>query len=268
MKIGGISRQNREILGVLNRAARGPFDLAFVAKTLNISKTKAKNLVIFWVSQGWLTRIKRGLYSTVSLSAIRPESQKEDPWVVAGAVFSPCYIGGWSACEHWGLTEQVFNDVVVYSTRRFNNRIQKIQGTNYLIKTVAKEKLYGLKAVWRGTSKLLVSDPSRTIIDILETPKLGGGIRNTAFVVGEYFDSTERDDKKLSEYLSKHKNGVVCKRLGFLIEHLRINAQKLMKYCTQSVTSGYSKLDPDLPSKGKYLRRWNLQLNADIMRPA
>ena len=264
MKISGISKRNRELLGILNRAAKKPFDLNFVANVLNISKSKAKNLATYWAGRGWLTRVKRGLYNTVSLSTVRPEAIKEDTWVVANVVFAPCYIGGWSACEHWGFTEQIFNDVAVYSIRRFNKKIQEVQGTRYIIKTINKKRFYGLKPVWRGTNKISVSDPSRTIIDILYDPKIGGGIRNVADMINEYFNSDKRDDKKLIEYLSAFSNGVIYKRLGYLIEYLNIDAPDLIKKCFKLKSSGYSKLDPTLPLKGKILRRWNLRINANL----
>ena len=264
MKMGGISKRNRELLSILNRAAKNPFSLAFVSNILNISEQKAKNIVTYWVGRGWLTRVKRGLYNTVSLSTVRPETQKEDPWIVANTVFNPCYIGGWSACEHWGFTEQIFNDVAVFSARRFNRKVHEIQGTCYIVKTINKKRFYGLKPVWRGTSKISVSDPSRTIIDLLDDPKIGGGIRNIADMINEYFDSDKRDDKALIEYLSIFRNRVICKRLGYLIEYLKIEAPELIKRCEELKSSGYTKLDPTLPVKGKLMRRWNLRLNANL----
>lgn len=264
MKLGGISKRNREMLAILNRKAKGPFDIDFVTEVLNLPRGKARNLVTLWVSRGWLTRIKRGLYSTVSLGAIRPEAQKEDTWVVADTIFAPCYIGGWSACEYWDFTEQIFNDVAVFSTRRFNMKVKEVQGTRYIIKTVDKRRFYGLKPVWRGTTKILVSDPARTIIDILNDPKIGGGIRNVADMLNEYFDSDKRDDRILIEYLSKFHNGVVYKRLGYLMEYLEIKAPDIIRNCDELKSSGYSKLDPTLPSKGKILRRWNLRLNVNL----
>jgi hypothetical protein len=41
---------------------------------------------------------------------------------------SPCYIGGWSACAHWGLTEQVFRTLLVVTARRVRHRDVEIQG--------------------------------------------------------------------------------------------------------------------------------------------
>src|SRR5690554_752718 len=105
--ISGISKRNRELLDKLNRETKGPFPIAKVSITLGMDLGKARRLVAYWVARGWLTRIKNGLFVTVPLGAVNPAERKENPWIVASFVFDPCYIGGWSACEYWGLTDQI-----------------------------------------------------------------------------------------------------------------------------------------------------------------
>jgi predicted transcriptional regulator of viral defense system len=114
INISGISKRNRELLDKLNREIKSPFSITEVSMILGINLDKARRLVAYWVSRGWLTRIKKGLFITVPLGTVNPAERKENPWIVATIVFNPCYIGGWSACEHWGLTEQIFKDVVVF----------------------------------------------------------------------------------------------------------------------------------------------------------
>jgi hypothetical protein len=41
-------------------------------------------------------------------------------WLVAHKLFSPCYIGGWIAAHHWGLTEQIFNSIKCQNSRRLS----------------------------------------------------------------------------------------------------------------------------------------------------
>ena len=63
-------------------------------------------------------RVCRGLYAPIPLDAISPSEWREDPWVIAVKLFGPdYYIGGWTACEHWSFTEQIFMDTVVVTTR-------------------------------------------------------------------------------------------------------------------------------------------------------
>lgn len=263
-EIGGISGKNRELLNIVYKSAKGPFDTEFVANALNIKKLRAKNLISFWVKRNWLTRIKKGLYSIIPLGGMRPDAGREDPWIIAQAVFSPCYIGGWSAGEYWGMTEQIFNDVIVYTTKHVDINQKEIQGTKYLFKFIRKDKYFGLRSVWRGQIKVMVSDPSRTIIDLLNDPKSGGGIRNAVLMIREYFGNKERNDRLLIEYLSKFGNRAIYKRLGYILEICKIDARDILKICAKNQSSGYSKLDPELAGKGRMLRRWNLIINASL----
>jgi len=75
-----------------------------------------------------LSRIRRGLYVAVPLDARRSGEWVEDAWVVADRVFSPCYIGGWSACEYWDLTDQVFRTILVVAHRSGPVGVVGVQG--------------------------------------------------------------------------------------------------------------------------------------------
>jgi len=262
----GISRRNRLLLDLLNREAKGPFTILEASRILKIDIAKSRRIVSYWASRGWLVRVRRGLYATVPLGAISPAERREDPWVIANMVFEPCYIGGWSACEHWGLADQIFRDIVVFTSSKIRRRKNEIQGTVYIVRHIEKDKIFGIKPVWRGQHKILVSDPSRTLVDILNEPYLGGGIRNVADILIEYYDREDKDENKLLDYAIKMKNGAIFKRLGYLIESLGINSPRVIEVCKNNITSGYSLLDPSLPPKSKIVRRWNLRINASIGR--
>jgi len=262
IKAGGISNKNRVLLDTLNREVKNPFGIPDVSRILEISLIKARRLTAYWAARGWLTRIKRGLFMTVPLGAINPTERKEDPWIVAATIFTPCYIGGWSACEHWGLTDQIFKDIVVFTSRKVRHKRNEIHGTVYIVRSIKKEKIFGVKPVWREETKVNISDPSKTLVDILSEPYLGGGIRNVVSAVKEYFSGEDKDETKLLDYISKLGNGTAYKRLGYLLEYLKIDAPKIIKECRKNMTLGYSRLDPDLPMKKAVLRRWNLYVNA------
>jgi len=264
MGAAGISTHNRILLDKLNREAKGPFNVAEVSEILEIRLNRARRLVAYWASRGWLTRIKKGLFITVPLGAINPAERKEDPWIVATSVFEPCYIGGWSACEHWGLTDQIFKDIVVFTSRKVRRQKINIQDTTYIVRNISKEKIFGTKIVWREQTKVNVSDLSRTLIDILNEPYLGGGIRNVASIVKEYFTREDKDEANLLDYILRLGNRAIYKRLGYLVELLKINSPKIIEVCKKNISSGYSNLDPSLPPKGKLLRRWNLRINASL----
>ena len=124
----GISQRNRALLEQLHRSTTGAFDVAEASRVLGMGHEETGRLLVYLARRGWLSRVRRGLYVAVPLDARRSGEWVEDPWVVAERIFSPCYIGGWSACAHWDLTEQVFRTVLVVTARRVRHRDVEIQG--------------------------------------------------------------------------------------------------------------------------------------------
>ena len=96
----GIEERNRALLEQLHRDSTGPFSIQDAAKILAVDGRRAGRLLRYLAERGWLSRVRRGLYTTVPLGASEPSAWREDPWAVAARVFAPCYIGGWSAAEH------------------------------------------------------------------------------------------------------------------------------------------------------------------------
>ncbi len=261
---GGISAPNRERLVALHRKLAVPFTVPEAARVLNLDTEKSRKFLAYLASRGWLSRIRRGLYITVPLEAGAPSDWREDPWVVAFRTFEPFYIGGWSATEHWGLTDQVFRDVVVITSRKVRNRRPNIQGTAFRVKVVPVDQLFGTETVWRNRSPVKVSDPSRTVADVLDDPSLGGGIRQVAEVVAAYFSGPLRNGRLLLDYIERLNNRTIYKRLGYLIEASGIKAPELVQVCLERRSSGFSYLDPTIAHRGHVLRRWNLRINAHI----
>lgn len=262
----GIDEKNRASLERLHRGLQGPFGIDDAAKALGMPRARAGNLLRHLASRGWLSRVRRGLYTTVPLGASEPSAWREDPWRVADAVFSPCYIGGWSACEHWGLTEQVFRGVVVVTARPVRASELEVQGTLFRVKHLPEAAHFGTRAVWRERVKVKVSDATRTIVDILDDPRVGGGIRHAASVVREYMAGPHRDEKRLVEYCDRLGNRTVFKRLGFIVETLGLDSPSLVEACLERVSRGLSKLDPAVNRKGRVLKRWWLWINVEIAR--
>jgi len=103
-------------------------------------------------------------------------------------------------------------------------------------------------------------------VDILSFPELGGGMRHIAEVVASFFEGEHRDDEQLLEYANLLGNRTIFKRLGYLLETLRLEAPELLAACLKNVSSGYTFLDPSVRAKGYLIRRWNLWINVQIDR--
>lgn len=259
----GISSRNRSHLEELHRLGSA-FTVAQAAELLAIDRARASRLLGYLARRGWLSRVRRGLYVAVPLDARQSGEWIEDPWIVADRVFAPCYIGGWSACEHWDLTEQVFRTALVVTAKRVREREVEIQGIPFRLTVRSEDALFGTVAVWRGQGRVAVSDPSRTIVDILDDPSLGGGIRTVVDVLGEYMTSQHRNDRLLIEYADRLDNRAVFKRLGYLIERLGIEADSLLAACRERRSAGVVALDPSVKARGQIVRRWGLRANVAL----
>ena len=255
---GGLSPQSRAQLTRILRQTAGTVSPAEVAKILGLPAGKAARLLSRWAAQGWVARVQRGLYVPVPLDSDTTDVALEDPWIVAERLFAPCYIGGWSAAEHWGLTEQIFRSVLVLTVRRPRNRTPEFKGTKFQLRTVNPRHLFGLKTIWRGRAKVKVSDPARTVVDMLDDPALGGGLRGTVDVFRAFLESKElRDIGRLCEYADRLNNGAVMKRLGFLLETFAADEGEAIARCRQRLSKGNVRLDPALPSR-RLVTSWRL----------
>lgn len=258
--LSGLGRASRAQLAAVLRQSAGTVTPAMVEETLEIPRINAAKLLARWAAQGWLQRVRQGIYVAVPLESERADSPPEDSWVIAEAAFAPCYISGWSAAEHWGLTEQVFRTVLVSTTRRVRDREPRMGGIVFRLRTVSKKSFFGLKTVWRGRMRVSVSDPSRTIIDLLSDPSLGGGLRSAVDMLQNYLTSKEhRDVAQLVTYAETLGVGAVFKRLGYLLEKYAPDERAAIARCAKSLTTGNAKLDPALPTK-KLVTAWRLWL--------
>jgi len=251
---------------VLRRA--GPLvtvDDAAVA--LKLDPVAAAKLLARWNGQGWLRRIRRGLYAPVPLAADAGDQVVEDPWTLVPEIFAPAYVAGASAAQHWDLTEQLFRSVFVVTARHVRHRNVTIHGTPFVLRHLPREKHFGTLAVWRGSAKVELSDLHRTVIDMLDDPASGGGIRHVADCLKAYLGRKDASPDALVAYAERLGNGAVFKRLGFLAERQEGGAA-LVEACLRRLKQGNVKLDPALPSP-RLVRRWRLWLPESwkVVRP-
>lgn len=233
------------------------------AAELGVDARVAARKLAHWAEKGWLRRVRRGLYIPVPVEAEHPERWSQDAMVVAAAVWSPCYFSGWTAAAQWGLTEQVFRTTVVKTVRRVRRSKVHLLDADYLLVHVIEQSMgWGLESVWHEEVRLRVADPARTVVDILDAPRIGGGIRHAADILGSYLD--EHDPQLLVEYGDRLGNRAVFKRLGFLVEALGREEPALTEACLARLSAGVALLDPDAPPSGPRMPRWSIRANVRV----
>ncbi len=256
---GGLSAASRQELAILFGGGERTVSVETAADALNVSPKTAARRLSALASRGWLRRIRRGLYLAVPVDAQNPRTWTEDPWYLADLVWNPCYIGGWSAANHWSLTDQVFRSTIVVTAQRVRRVEHALAGAAFLVHHVDPERLtWGLEGEWRHDRRILVSSPERTVADLLSNPTLGGGIRHSMEILDSLLADTSVDS--LVEIVKRLGNGAGLKRLGYLLEQLGHSSEAI----DQPLTTGVSLLDPALPAVGPRSPQWGLRVNADV----
>lgn len=249
-------RQQR--LATLLRATSGTIRIDDAMKALDLDRGHAAKLLAGWHKQGVIRRIARGLYVPIQPSALGQTQVLEDPWILVPELYKPGYIGGWSALEYWELTEQLFRSICVLTNKRTPYGNAMHQGVSFFIKYIPEKRLFGTKTIWRDSVKVQISDPYKTVLDIIDDPALGAGLQHMMDCLSEFkkiYDK-QSDIDRLLKYAIQINNGALFKKLGFLAEKLEFKTP-FIDECAKRLTTGYAYLEKSA-RHNKLITKWRL----------
>jgi len=211
--------------------------------------------------KGWIKRVRRVRFAVIPLSSGEDRTPQLHEFIVAMELVTPAAIAYWSALNHHGMTEQLPRTVFIATNHPVRRPPRQVLGMNYKIVSLRPAKFFGLAKGWIDEQPFQVTDKEKTIIDGLDLPQYVGGVDEIAkALIGNWSALSEA---KLRDYVAKIGNGAVAKRLGFLMETLELGDPEALRKAV-SIASGFSPLDPTLPRRGKYNRRWGLLINVEI----
>jgi predicted transcriptional regulator of viral defense system len=211
--------------------------------------------------KGWIQRIKRGKFTVIPLSSGEGRTPQLHEFIIAMELVSPSAIAYWSALNHYGMTDQLPRTVFVATNHPVRHPPKEALGISFKIVSLRPQKFFGIVRDWIGERSFWITDREKTIIDGLDLSKYVGGVGEVVRAFSRAW--TELDEAKLREYATKIGNSAVAKRLGFLMETLGLGNPEFLRNKI-SLANGFSPLDPMLPKKGKYNRRWGLLINSEI----
>ena len=264
-EFAGLSTQERKIISHFSALEKDTINADDLVEFHSCKRVSANKILSRLTQKGWLQRLKHGRYTVVPLSSTTASPVIENVYPIAMDLFRPVFISGWSAAEYWDLTEQIFNSISVATLSPQRESIQIIGNIKFRTRVLEKEQFFGTKTVWFGSKAVEIADPSRTLIDILDLPRFGGGGRHMIDIVKQYWLSDMRDPNLLLDYALRYNRGSVFKRLGFLAEKLNAPvSEKWLNTCQKHISKGISYLDPDGPKSGNIISKWNLRINIPI----
>lgn len=253
-----VERSGRALLARIAARACPLITTSEAATALGWDATRAAKQLARWHEQGLVRRVKRGVYAIVPPAAFLQTSVVADPWILVPAVFRRAYIGGWSAAEHWDLTEQVFTTLLVCTTDALKQTRSRVAEIDIRARHVPARQFFGTSIVWREGTRVQVSDVHKTLVDMFADPALGGGIQHVGQCFSVYLRRDDASVERLLDYAARLGRAVTFKRMGFLTEALG-GPQVLRDGCAARVTLGLAKLDPAIESP-RVSKRWQLRL--------
>lgn len=218
-------------------------------------------------NNGWITRLKRGLYI---ISSSFPGMTPVHEFEIAMALVQPSAISHWSALHFHGMTEQIPQRVYITTTQavpisravKARNKSQRsfsreVNGILYEFTKIKQERFFGIKDFWVGEVKVTITDPERTFIDGLISPKHFGGWAEIYSAFESHVSSL--DLAKMIDY-SLRLDAVIAKRLGWIMEKVGVGDTILQKLEAFPIKD-YRVLDSTGPRKGHCNKRWMIQEN-------
>jgi predicted transcriptional regulator of viral defense system len=259
----GVGQVERHVLDTMARLGKAVIRATDLESELGYSRAISNLVLSRLARKGWLQRLKSGIYRIVPLGS-ESAPMPEDAWSIAMELFSPCYISGWTAAEHWELTEQIFNSTVVFTSQKQRKKNTIIAGLNYRTKSISDKDIFGTKKIWSSNTPILIADQHRTIIDALDDPEIGGGGRHTMDIVKAYVKLKEANPETLFQYAERLNHGNVFKRLGFIAEKIMDLPESYLNKIQAKIKTGIINLDPHCSNTGPIITKWGLRINIPL----
>jgi predicted transcriptional regulator of viral defense system len=211
--------------------------------------------------KGVLERVGRGVYWIRPLRALATRASSSAPVLVASLLSDePYYLGGlWGLTFHRLSQQQYASRIDAFVQRRRRSRFLGHAQIRFHVLKPAAFKIGVISARLEGVTVNL-SDAERTVLDLLDSPELAGGLRVALPLIEQSL--RKLDTKKLIQQAIKVSRSSTCQRLGILLERAGVSrrALTLLHRRTQYTASRLSMI-PGRARRGKLNTRWNVVEN-------
>jgi predicted transcriptional regulator of viral defense system len=210
--------------------------------------------------KGWLQRLDRGLYLLVPLEAGPERLWSESPLVIAPYLLHPSAVAYWSALNYWEMTEQMPRITLIQSPKRKRDLV--ILGMRFQFIYIKEDRFFGFSERKVNEKKFQVTDREKTLIDCADRPDLSGGIIQLSQVLENEY--AKIDWGKIEDYFELWRGGTVVKRLGYLVDELKLpipEREYRLKRWKTLLTKGISPLEPGAGDGGPTVTAWQIRVN-------
>lgn len=226
-----------------------------------VGADQASNVANRLIRKGVLRRVGRGVFLVVPVRT-QGRPTMVSPAVEAAALLSdePYYLGGlWAFSFHRLSTQRFVSRIDAFISRR--SRPRKLSTAELRFHVISAASIAaGAMEVEIERTKLNVSSPERTLLDVLDHPEMVGGVPVALTLASEALGRL--DAGRLIELAAAWSAVSTCQRLAVLLERRKASSRQLMPLLerVQENRSLISML-PAAPRRGHVRMPWRVVEN-------
>jgi predicted transcriptional regulator of viral defense system len=224
-----------------------------------------KSTLAYYCKQGRLLSIRRGLYGVVP-TGVKPDRYSVDPYLLTSRMSNDAVLAFHTALEVFGKAYSTFERYIFLSDKRIRPaRFRNLQFERAIFPPILTRKgqqNFATTTVERSGLDIRVTSLERTMVDLLDCPRLGGGweeiYRSLESV--EYFDLDV-----VIEYVYLLEKKTTAAKVGYYLEQ---HASELM--VEKAHLEKFRKLIPRQPHyfdrrvTGVLVKDWNVIVPKEI----
>ena len=225
------------------------------------NKNTIKALLAHHIQQGHIVRVRRRLFAAIPIGA-DSGAYPINPYLIAGYATPDAVIAYHSALSFYQMAYSAsyrFTYLTQYQSSHFDFRSESYEGVRFPASLVQQhqENIFVRTEDVQGLN-VRVTSLERTLVDVLDKPKLGGGweeIWRSLDMIGPITIN------QVAEYALLLNNATTVGKVGFYLsqrrQELNVSADvllKLRKHCPRSPHY----IDPEARKDGKLLDDWNI----------
>jgi len=205
---------------IVKHGAMITFNNIFTITKPNLTRQETKNLAAKLVKNGWLMRIKRGLYSISELSS--RGFMSVSPYVISNKIISDSYISFAWALQHYGFFDQMAKNIVSVSLKAHKSLL--LENIEYKYVKTKPALFFGWNEVQIENYTVRIATPEKALIDMINFHKSISSIDLVIEKLAAY--KNDLNIKQMTEYLKKFPITTI-KIFGFIFDLLKIDSTSL-----------------------------------------
>ena len=183
-------------------------------------RKQAKNLITKLVRNGWLIRVKKGLYAISDFS--NRGFLSLSPYIVANLLVKESYVSFESALAYYSMFDQLTDKIISVSKVRY--KTVKLNTTEYSFINVKNQFFFGWQEFLIDNKMVRIASAEKALVDMIHFHRSKYSVDLVIEKLKEHRDSL--DLIKLNNSISKMSSTTI-KIFGFLFDLLHIDSSHL-----------------------------------------